>query len=224
MAHRPETPLPPAPLEDGRRAAPMPRAPLLRHLPNLLSLARLAASPALLALALAGRRQAFAWLLFAALATDAADGRIARRFGLVSRTGALLDSVADALLLLAIACGVALLFPDDLVRHRLLVGLCLGLILLHYVASLARYGRPASFHTHLARALAVAFAGFLAVLFLHGWVDRLFYLVVALCLADLAEEFVLLWLLPTWTPDVGGLARVLRRRRARPAAADPSRG
>src|SRR3712207_309738 len=103
MAQWPETSPSPAPVEGDPRAASMSRTPL-RHLPNLLSLARLAASPALLALALAGRRQAFAWLLLVALATDAADGRIARRFGLVSRAGALLDSVADALLLLAIAC------------------------------------------------------------------------------------------------------------------------
>jgi CDP-diacylglycerol--glycerol-3-phosphate 3-phosphatidyltransferase len=195
---------------------------LLRQLPNLISAARFAASPVLLALAWTGQRQAFGWVLVVALASDAIDGWLARRLNLVSRLGTLLDSIADALLLASVVVGAVVFFPDDLARHGVLIGLTLGLILLHYAVSLWRYSRPAAFHTHLGRATAVAFAAFLVVLFLWGFVDWLFYVVAALALLDLAEEFVLLWLLPSWTPDVGGLWRVLRIRQV--GGAGPSGG
>jgi cardiolipin synthase len=73
----------------------------LRHLPNLLSALRFLLAP-LIALHLAnGRyREALVWLI-AAIATDAADGAIARRFGWSSAAGALLDPVADKVLLVS---------------------------------------------------------------------------------------------------------------------------
>lgn len=189
--------------------------PVLRRLPNLISAARLGTAPILLALALADRQQTFAWLLMAAVTSDAIDGHLARRLGVVSRLGTLLDSAADAFLLFATVVGIVAFFPEEVARHGVIIGLTLGLILLHYALSLARYGRLASFHTYLARIMAVVFAVFLIVLFLWGFVDWLFYLTITLCLLDLAEEFVLLWLLPTWTPNVGSLWHVLRRRQGR---------
>lgn len=71
----------------------------MRHLPNLLSIARLVAAPFVFVLLW---KQYWGWglwvLIFAAL-TDTLDGFIARRFGVASRSGEVLDPIADKALL-----------------------------------------------------------------------------------------------------------------------------
>jgi len=71
----------------------------LKHVPNSLSIARLLAAPVLFVLLW---RQYWGWALwvmaFAAL-TDALDGLLARRLRAASRTGEVLDPIADKALL-----------------------------------------------------------------------------------------------------------------------------
>lgn len=77
------------------------RPATLTTLPNLLGLARIAATPLVLALALAGGPGSglAAAILFALAAiTDYLDGRIARARGLVSPMGVFLDLAADKIL------------------------------------------------------------------------------------------------------------------------------
>jgi cardiolipin synthase (CMP-forming) len=74
---------------------------VLRHLPNLLTWLRLAAAPALAFLLVSGAdRAALGVFAFAGL-SDAADGFLAKRFGIASRFGRFLDPAADKLLMLA---------------------------------------------------------------------------------------------------------------------------
>lgn len=73
---------------------------MVRHLPNLLSAARLAAAP-LVAWLILGGHDALALLLFAlAGLSDGLDGFIARRWNVTSALGAWLDPAADKLLML----------------------------------------------------------------------------------------------------------------------------
>lgn len=84
--------------------------PVLKHLPNFLSLLRLAAAPLTAWLILWGQESA-AFLLFAAAGfTDWLDGFIARHWQLTSRFGAWLDPAADKLLMLL--CFLALLMTE----------------------------------------------------------------------------------------------------------------
>lgn len=76
-------------------------------LPNVLSTLRLAGVPVFLWLIL-GRHDGWALLVLALSgATDYLDGKIARRFGLESALGALLDPVADRLYILTTLLGLA---------------------------------------------------------------------------------------------------------------------
>ena len=78
--------------------APPPR---LTDLPNLLSLARLLATPVVIGLLLLGFPGSGLWaaIIFAlASITDFVDGRLARARGLVSRLGVFLDLAADKVL------------------------------------------------------------------------------------------------------------------------------
>ena len=73
---------------------------ILKHLPNLLTGLRIAAAPALAFLLVRGAdRAALGVFAFAGL-SDAADGFLAKRLGLTTRFGRLLDPAADKLLML----------------------------------------------------------------------------------------------------------------------------
>jgi cardiolipin synthase len=74
----------------------------VRHIPNVISMIRiLLVVP--IALALEDQRLALSIGLFAiAAASDVADGFLARRFGWKSELGAMLDPIADKLLLAAV--------------------------------------------------------------------------------------------------------------------------
>ncbi len=93
-------------------------------MPNALTFARLLAVPVVLALLVAGSEAWAAALLVAAALTDFLDGRLARRRGGAgeSRLGALLDPLADRLVISGVAVVLAVkgLLPAILVA--LLVG------------------------------------------------------------------------------------------------------
>ncbi len=74
---------------------------VFKHLPNLLTALQLAAAPAFAFLLVSGAdRAALGVFAFAGL-TDAADGFLAKRFGIATRVGRFLDPAADKLLMFA---------------------------------------------------------------------------------------------------------------------------
>jgi cardiolipin synthase (CMP-forming) len=80
----------------------------LRQLPHLLTLARLVCSPLIAWLILHARfREALAVTVFAGL-TDWFDGFAARRLGATGGLGAILDPLADKLLLLTLFLALAI--------------------------------------------------------------------------------------------------------------------
>ena len=85
------------------------------HLPNLLTLARIALTPVFVAafwLDMPGGRWAAFVLFVVAAVTDYADGWIARRRNVVSRLGAMLDPIADKLLIASAL--LMLVYMDDI--------------------------------------------------------------------------------------------------------------
>src|SRR5438105_5303511 len=84
---------------------------LLRHLPNLLTTLRLAAAPATAGLLAGGHFGAALGLFTFAGISDAADGFLAKRFGLSTPLGRFLDPLADKALMLAVFVTLASL--DD---------------------------------------------------------------------------------------------------------------
>ena len=99
--------------------APTARAPIPSWLPNAISVVRIALVPLWLAVALAVRSSSLAGvapsrlplvgILLALGASDLVDGFLARRFGLATNLGAVLDAVADKLAQIAIVTFLALL-------------------------------------------------------------------------------------------------------------------
>lgn len=75
--------------------------PVLRHLPNALTVFRLLAAPAVGWLVLRGADSAALTLFLLAGISDALDGYLARTLKLTSHFGAMLDPAADKLLMLS---------------------------------------------------------------------------------------------------------------------------
>jgi len=188
---------------------------LLRYTPNVLSGARLVAVPALAILAWLGHERAFTWVLIPALLSDIADGLIARLFGLESRLGAVLDSVADTGLMFVSVYGIWVFYPEVLREHAWLCGSAVGLWLLEDLLALARYGRLSSFHTYLSKIVANVLGVFIGWLFLFGFEPWLLYLAAGMSIVASLEELALLAVLPKWRADVRGLWWVLREDRGR---------
>jgi len=104
-------------------------------LPNLITLARLCAVPLAVWLVVQHRLDLAFWLFVAAGISDAVDGWLARRQGLRSAVGAILDPIADKLLLVSMYVTLAFMqvLPDWLAilvvfRDVLIVG---GVLLLY---------------------------------------------------------------------------------------------
>ena len=72
------------------------------NLPNLISLGRLLLAPLAIWLILGGRFGAAFWVFVAAGVSDGLDGFIAKRFDLRTRLGALLDPIADKVLIVSV--------------------------------------------------------------------------------------------------------------------------
>lgn len=141
----------------------------MRQLPHLLTLIRLIAAPFIAWLLLQARfREALAAVLVAGL-TDWFDGFAARRLRVTARLGAILDPLADKVLLetLFIVLGVIGLFPVWLVV--LVVGrdvvIVIGALLLRWLRNIGQFlpttlGKVSTFFQITLVLLALVNAGF----------------------------------------------------------------
>jgi phosphatidylglycerophosphate synthase len=199
---------------------PNPSAPRgwLRHVPNAISAARIAAAPALVYFAWHGDETAFTWVLVPALLSDIVDGLLARALRLQSELGALLDSIGDSLLVFASIYGIWVFHADVIMAHQAWCYAMVGAWLGEAAVAWARYGRLSSFHTYLSKVAGYLLGIFVGVLFVFGFYPGLLYVAVATSVLGNLEELVLLRLLPAWRADVRGVYWVLRERRCETAA------
>ena len=80
----------------------MSRERFIAWVPNLISLARLLSVPVMVYVILQGYYAAAFWIFLAAGVSDAADGLIAKHYGVTSEVGSFLDPLADKALLIGV--------------------------------------------------------------------------------------------------------------------------
>ncbi len=161
---------------------------LLRHVPNLLTTLRLAAAPATAGLLAGGHFDAAFGLFALAGLSDAADGFLAKRFGLSTRLGRLLDPVADKALMLAVF--VTLAFFDDVPMWLATIVILRDLLILSGLAIAVASRAPISIKPVMAGKLCTA--------------TQVTY--AAIHLASLAFGFSIAWLSPTDAYVTAGIA------------------
>ena len=181
---------------------------------NGITLYRVVAAPFLLALLIAGYYEIFKWLLLASFFTDFIDGFLARRYKVTSVLGTKLDSIGDDLTVLVAMVGLFVMMPEFIEKEKyVFIGLFI-LFLAEVSYAFYRYRKMTSFHTYLAKAAAILQGLFLLLTFFYGEpVYILFYAAVIVTFLELLEETILIRLLPVWETNVGGLYRVLRRKK-----------
>ena len=143
--------------------------------------------------------------------SDALDGFLARKLGVVSERGARLDSLGDLALAAALPVGVAWLWPELVLREIVaitIIGLCY-VIPIGY--GLIRFRRLTSYHTWGAKATAVVMAPGLLALLATGR-PELFYVATGMLVLAELEELAITRTLPQWRVDVPTFAHAMALR------------
>ncbi|ASU32389.1 CDP-alcohol phosphatidyltransferase family protein [Mucilaginibacter xinganensis] len=179
---------------------------------NAITLYRLIAAPALLLLIFIKQFEVFKWLLAVSFLTDVLDGYLARKFKVTSPFGSIIDSVSDDLTVAVAITGIVVINPAFLSEQIAIIACIVALFLIQIVAALLRYRKISSFHTYMAKAAAVFQAVFLtSFYFLPKPPYTLFYITAALTIIDLAEEIMLVAILPQWTTDIKGVYWIFKK-------------
>jgi phosphatidylglycerophosphate synthase len=180
---------------------------------DLLSALRLALAPVLLALAWTGRGEAFVACLAVSLATDVADGQIARRLGSASLRGAVLDSRADLATYMSLPLAAWWLRPEFVGAECVWLAVAVASYIVPVAIGYAKYGRLTSYHTRLARLSAYA-GGASALVVFAGGPTVPFRIATALLVLAEIEEIAITAVLPEWRANVRSLCHALAERNA----------
>jgi phosphatidylglycerophosphate synthase len=181
--------------------------PIPWTVPNALSCLRLALVPVQGAFALAGQPGPFLASFAAAMASDVADGQVARRLGQTSALGARLDSIADLATWASLPLFVGWLWPDLLRAEAPFVGAAIAAFVLPILAGFLRFGRLTSYHTIGAKLSSWAMA--LGAALLVAGSAALFHAAVVVLVLSAVEEIAITAVLPAWRPDVPSLWHAL---------------
>jgi CDP-diacylglycerol--glycerol-3-phosphate 3-phosphatidyltransferase len=180
---------------------------------NGITLYRIITAPLLVVLLFKGEHELFKWLLGVSFFTDLIDGVLARTFKVTSILGTRLDSIGDDLTVLVAMLGLGFLKPQFFIEEWIILVPLGMLFLLQTGFALYRYGRITSFHTYLAKLAALAQGIFLLAFFFFETINYpLFYGAAFITMAELAEEIIIVWLLPQWKSNVRGLWWVLQKK------------
>jgi CDP-diacylglycerol---glycerol-3-phosphate 3-phosphatidyltransferase len=189
-----------------------------RQLPNALSGLRIALVPVLLWLAWTQRPTAFLLLFAFSLSTDLADGFLARRMHTGSELGAKLDSWGDLATYAVFPLCAWWAFRAQVVNELVFVVAAVVAFAAPTLVGLAKFHRITSYHTRLAKAVAIVM-GVGLILYLGFDLPRVFQAAVLFLLVEALEEIAITAVLPEWRANVPSFFAALKiARAAKPAA------
>lgn len=184
------------------------------YLVNGITMYRIVAAPFLLVLLFTGHYNVFKWLLGVSFFTDLIDGYLARKFNVASILGTKLDSIGDDLTILVAMTALFYMKWAFIKQQRVLFIIMFSLFLVQTSYALIRYRKITSFHTYLAKTAALVQGVFLLLFFFTDEPNLfLFYAAAIITILELAEETILVRLLPAWEANVKGIYWVLKRKR-----------
>lgn len=168
----------------------LPRPPVTAA--NLISLSRLLLLAPLWLFAARGAGRLTAALIVVALFTDFLDGFVARRTTTATHFGAVLDSLADNLLMISATVWLYWLQPEIIHNHPVWVGVYLGALAAVYVVMAVKFRRNVGIHTYASKIGNVVFWLFLVHALVFGYERVFFYLTMVTSYYYLAEDLYLL--------------------------------
>jgi phosphatidylglycerophosphate synthase len=180
--------------------------------PNLLSGMRIALTPALVLVAIAGSRPWFVGLLATTLLTDVLDGFLARKLNAFTEFGRKLDSAADYLVMATGLAGIALLWPDIVKRELPWVVSGLAAFFAVIIYGFIRLGHAPCYHTWASKTGAVACPVSLVPLLLEISATPFHATMILMIFAGL-EEMTIALLLPSHVGEMSSVWHAWRLRR-----------
>jgi CDP-diacylglycerol--glycerol-3-phosphate 3-phosphatidyltransferase len=110
-----------------------------------------------------------AGIVVTALLSDIFDGVLARRCGCDSAAVRLFDSMSDMVFYLCVGTAIWIGHPQVWRANGGLLAALLGLEAARMAVEIARYGKPASYHSYLAKGIACNLEGLAMTLVLPVW-------------------------------------------------------
>ncbi|QGY46426.1 CDP-alcohol phosphatidyltransferase family protein [Maribellus comscasis] len=181
------------------------------NVPNFISLYRLLVFPVILFMALTGRESGFVILLCISLVSDVLDGNIARLFKLQTNFGAALDNLADICTYAMAILGLFVFKWAEIEPHSWILFLFLGIFILSYVVSFARFGKIPGLHLYSAVSAGYAQSIFFFVLFVFGFYPWMLYVVATWGIIAYIEKIIILFKLDDIRIGVKGLYWLLKK-------------
>lgn len=175
---------------------------MLNRLPWFLVLFRIAAGPAMIALAFAGQDLACAVVLSLGVLSDIFDGIIARRLGVATPALRTWDSRADVAFWLSAVIAVAVLRPELIPTLWPAAAVIAALEVGNHAFSFAKFRREASPHHYLSKAFGLGLWLLFALAFATGRAGVVLWWVLALGVASQLEAFAITLRLKAWRCDV----------------------
>ena len=152
-------------------------------------------------------------LIVTALLSDIFDGILARRWHCDTAAVRLFDSMADTVfygcVLLAMWTGM----PTMWAAHEKGIVALLAMEAINHGLGLAKFRKPPSYHSYLAKTFGLVLAAATVTVFATGRADRLLTMALSLGVASNVEGIAMSLLLPAWRRDVKTLAAAWRIRR-----------
>lgn len=182
-------------------------------IPNLLSLYRIMAAPIAVWMALAGAREAYFILIIVSFASDLVDGPIARRLGKVSSSGAMLDTIADSLTLLAGFVGIFVFERPNLLPEIPWIFVFMASYAAAAITAMVKFRVLPAYHLYLSKAASFLAGVFIVWLFLVGFSRHFFLAVVSIGVLANLESVAATLALKRFRSDIRSVFLILVHRR-----------
>ena len=190
-----------------------------QHLPWFMAATRAALGPILiLGQASQWSGAALASLILTALLSDIFDGILARRWHCDTPAVRLFDSMADTAFYLCTAIALWLRYPHLLKSHAFLFTALLTLEAVRFLYDFAKFGKPSSYHSYLAKTWGLVLAIAVIIAFLTPHADSLISAALLLGILCDLEGLTMSLILPAWHRDVKTLATAFKIRTAQVVA------
>ncbi len=181
-------------------------------IPNLLSASRIIMLPVLFLLLHYGYNQLFLITYILVGSTDFFDGKIARRYNLVSHFGKELDSLADLFFYIASAYFLSRLQPEAIAANSIYLIVFFSLLGFSFILSGILFRRPVMMHTIILRWNAVAvFFAVVSSLFIDTTI--IVRLIAIVYIIGFIEEVLIFIFFGNVDPDTPSIIHLLRERK-----------
>lgn len=161
---------------------------------------------------------ALASLVITALISDIFDGVLARHWNCDTAGLRLFDSMADIAFYICVAIALGFRQPHIWYDNALLLGAVLSLEALRFLVDFAKFGKPASYHSYLAKTWGLIMAIAVVATLASKHAGILIPVALVFGIACNLEGLAMSRILPVWRRDVKTIAAARKIRRELPGS------